>query len=134
MNVSISASISGVDRSMNELRRLKRELPGAVAPALKSGGDSILAASNAIIARRTGALAATGRVDTWNQGDTYGVTVSYGAGIRYAVYAMFQRRNYKRTPPGEAYALYKAADRLRMGIELNIRLAVDAAIARITSG
>jgi hypothetical protein len=93
-----------------------------------------MAATDSIIARRTGALMASGEVEIWSQGDSHGATVTYGRGISYAVYAMFQRHNYKRTPPGEVDALFKAAKFLGPGIQFNMRLAVDALVRRIESG
>jgi hypothetical protein len=116
---------------MEQFRRLGRELPEAPALAIRAGAEAILAEANLTMPRRSGTLASTGRVETWTQGDTHGATILYGGGIKYTPYAMFQRRNYRRTPPGEAYALFKAADRLRAGIEASFRLAVDATIARI---
>jgi hypothetical protein len=138
VDIRITTSVTGADRSIEMLRRLKHELPYAPKSAIKAGAVSILAASEAIIPRRTGELASSGRAEFWSQGDTTGATISYGRGVRYAVYAMFQRRTrrgeYKRTAPGQAAALFVAVDRLKAQIEASIRLAVEAAIRRIESG
>ncbi len=137
MSVRITTSVSGIDRSIEMLRRLKREEPAMPATAILAGAVSILAASEAIMPRRSGALAASGRIETWSEGSKNGATISYGEGVRYAVYAMFQRRTrrgpYNRTPPGQADALFVAARKLQAGIEASIRLAIELAIRRIES-
>jgi hypothetical protein len=132
MAVRVTVETSGLREMQASLDRAIADLPLAGQAELAEGAIAVFAASEAVVPRDKGGLAATGRI-TPIEG---GYEVAYGGGpISYAAITHWAQRTrhgdrrypYTIHPPGEHAWLWRTGARLGPGIQRRVIAAVERA-------